>query len=275
MGEPDPQRALRRLASTDPGWIDLRRFARARNLTAEQAAALWRITDIVRIEAGAGAFGFSRESWRILKQANAAALASHHKKAPDIPGLETHRLRLAVNLRLPAEVFAAASDEMVRDGTLQRDGPWLKLAYHSVRLTAADERLWARIHPVIERARFQPPRVRDFSQALGAGEDEVRQLLRRLARMGKLVELAHDHFYMRTTVAELAATVRRVADENANGNITAAVFRDRIGTGRKLAIQILEFFDRTGITIREGDLRRIRQDRLPIFEELGGRQRIP
>jgi selenocysteine-specific elongation factor len=122
----------------------------------------------------------------------------------------------------------------------------------------------------MERTRFQPPRVRDFSQALGAGEDEVRELLRRLARMRKLVEVAHDHFYMRATVAELAATAQWVANRSPDGKITAAVFRDRIGTGRKLAIQILEFLDRTGVTVREGDLRKIRQDRLAIFEELGG-----
>ena len=49
----------------------------------------------------------------------------------------------------------------------------------------------------------------------------------------------------------------------------AAAFRDRIGTGRKLAIQILEYFDRTGMTIREGDLRRLREDRLETLKGAG------
>jgi len=269
MGELDPGQALSRLASADPGWVNLGRFARARNLTAEQAVELWRVTDIVCVESGGAAFGFGRKHWQLLAQATVAALAGHHENAGDSPGLETHRLRLAVDIRLPSDVFAAAIAEMVRDGTLQRDGPWLKLASHSVRLTPADERLWACIRPVMERSRFQPPRVRDFSRELGAGEDEVRQLLRRLARMGKLVEVAHDHFYPRATVAELAASARWLANGNSDGDITAAAFRDRIGTGRKLAIQILEFFDRTGITVREGDLRRIRNDRLTIFGEPG------
>jgi selenocysteine-specific elongation factor len=269
MSEADAGQALVRVASADPGWVDLGHFARARNLSVEKAASLRRIADIVCVEADGAAFGFGGQNWQVLKQATITALAGHHEKARDSPGLETHRLRLAVDARLPADVFAAAVSEMVRDGTLQRDGPWLRLASHSVRLTAADERLWGRIHALMERTRFQPPRVRDFSQTLGASEAEVRQLLRRLARMGTLVEVAHDHFYTRTTIAELAATVQRVANGNPEGKITAAVFRDRIGTGRKLAIQILEFFDRTGITIREGDLRGIRQDRLAIFEEPG------
>ena len=275
MSEPDAGQALVRLARADPGWVDLGHFARARNLSAEKAAELPSITDIVCVQSDGAVFGFGSKNWQVLKQAAITALAGHHEKARDSPGLEKHRLRLAVDTRLPSDVFAAAVSQMVRDGTLQRDGPWLKLASHSVRLTAADERLWARIGEVMERTRFQPPRVRDFSRTLGVGEAEVRQLLRRLARMGILVEVAHDHFYTRTTVAELAATVQRVANGNPEGKITAAVFRDRIGTGRKLAIQILEFFDRTGITIREGDLRGIRQDRLAIFEEPGRERGIP
>ena len=96
---------------------------------------------------------------------------------------------------------------------------------------------------------------------LGSREEVVRRFLRRLTQMGRLIEVAHDHFFTRDRVIERAAAVRLLAERNQNGKITAAAFRDRIGTGRKLAIPILEFFDRSGTTIREGDLRRIREDR--------------
>ena len=41
--------------------------------------------------------------------------------------------------------------------------------------------------------------------------------------------------------------------------------RDRLDNGRKVAIQILEFFDRHGLTIRHGDLRRVNKHRLDLF----------
>lgn len=150
---------------------------------------------------------------------------------------------------------------MVQDGILRREGPWLKLPSHTVRLTVTDERLWVRIEQILECTCFQPPRVRDFARMLGVREEEVRRLLRRLTQMGRLIEVAHDHFLPGDRVVELAAAVRLLAECSQNGKITAAAFRERIGTGRKLAIQILEFFDRTGTTIREGDLRRLREDR--------------
>ena len=62
---------------------------------------------------------------------------------------------------------------------------------------------------------------------------------------------------------------RNLAQRSHDGKITAAAFCDCIGTGRKLAIQILKFFDRTGTTIREGDLRRLREDRLRTLKGAG------
>ena len=46
---------------------------------------------------------------------------------------------------------------------------------------------------------------------------------------------------------------------------TAAEFRDKLDNGRKVAILILEFFDRHGITIRRGDWRRTVPQKLGQF----------
>ena len=39
-----------------------------------------------------------------------------------------------------------------------------------------------------------------------------------------------------------------------------AAFRDMLGIGRKRSVQILEYFDRIGLTRRVGDQRYIRSD---------------
>ena len=58
---------------------------------------------------------------------------------------------------------------------------------------------------------------------------------------------------------------RRIGVEMDNYWFTAAAFRDRMDNGRKVAIQILDFFDRQGVTLRRGDLRRINPHRLDLF----------
>ena len=96
----------------------------------------------------------------------------------------------------------------------------------------------------------------------------MRATLKRLTRMGQVVEVAPDHFFLRETVAEMVAIAADAVD--ADGLLTAAVFRDRLDNGRKVAIQILEYFDRAGVTVRTGDVRRVRTDRLGLFGRLDG-----
>lgn len=53
-----------------------------------------------------------------------------------------------------------------------------------------------------------------------------------------------------------------------SGWFIAARFRDRVDSGRKVAIQILEFFDRNSVTIRRGDIRRLNRRKLDLFGDL-------
>ena len=83
--------------------------------------------------------------------------------------------------------------------------------------------------------------------------------------MGGAYEIAHDHFFPRVVAAEMIDIIRDVASRAENGWFSAAQFRDRVENGRKVAIQILEFLDRHGATLRRGDLRRVNPHRLDLF----------
>jgi selenocysteine-specific elongation factor len=63
----------------------------------------------------------------------------------------------------------------------------------------------------------------------------------------------------------MVAIASAIAADAPNGEFTAALLRDRLDNGRKVAIQILEFFDRHGVTLRRGDVRRINKHRLDLF----------
>jgi selenocysteine-specific elongation factor len=134
-----------------------------------------------------------------------------------------------------------------------------------VRLAPPDERLWQEdVRPLLRTRPFNPPRVRDVARTLGLEEQRVRRLCRTLVGQGELFLVAHDHYFARESVAELAEILRSLHD--CEGEARAAGFRDRIGTGRKVAIQILEFFDRVGYSRRIGDSHRIFRDTLMKLE---------
>ena len=90
--------------------------------------------------------------------------------------------------------------------------------------------------------------------------------MKRLSKMGQVIEVAHDHFFRMPAVAEMIQVADRLAKASADGSFSAAAFRDKVDNGRKVAIQVLEFFDRHSVTIRKGDIRKIRPDRLNLSD---------
>jgi selenocysteine-specific elongation factor len=238
---------LPRLLRLDAGFVELGRFGQSRNL---------RPQDVDRLLEAAGGiklanFAFLRETMEGARRQIVEALKAHHEEKPDTPGLQAERLRLALPKRWPQPVFKALIDQEVQARTVVVDGPHLRLPGHSLKLGARDEALWKKISAELLRDRFKPPRVRDFASAYSVPEVDMRRLLQRLAKVGRVVEVAPDQYFLRPVVAEMIGVARDLGPD-----FSAAQFRDKLDNGRKVAILILEFFDRHGITIRRGDVRR-------------------
>lgn len=251
--------ALRGLLAVSPHWTDGASFLRARNVPGADQAAL---VEAVPARAVGGLL-LAPEAFGRLSDAVVTSLAAHHRASPELPGMQAERLRLALPDRLPVAGFAGILQSLAQTKTIAQDGPWFRLPRHSVTLSAQDQRIWGAAGPRLGAERFRPPRIRDLAQELTMPERDVRATLKRLQRMGQLVEVAPDHFFLRDAVAEMVAIAADVAASD--GVVTAASFRDRLDNGRKVAIQILEFFDRSGVTIRTGDTRRVRPERLLLF----------
>ena len=262
----DAQKALGALLATSPFFVDLSAFARDRAIGATQVAPITQALDIVELAGGGTKIGLSRKTFSGLLDDLAATLGAFHADNPDLPGLGFERLRMALQPRLPAPIFRSLLQSPALGGRIVLDGAWARLAGHEARLQPDDEAAWTRVAPMISGdERFRPPRVRDIAHALDLGEPDVRRLMKLLGRMGKVDEIAHDHFFLRPTVAEMTAVAADIANVAPQGQFTAAQFRDRLDNGRKVAIQILEFFDRHGVTLRRGDLRRVNRHRLDLF----------
>ena len=262
----DPARALAALLDTAPHHVDLTAFARDRALSETQTQTICERLGVIKATAGERAFALSAPVWLQFKRSLLAELQSFHADNPDLPGIGLERLRLQLQPRLPAPAFMSVIQGLARNQEIALDGAWVRLFGHEVRLTPADEKIWQKIAPLIGGAeRFRPPRVRDIATLLSQREADIRRLLKLVGRMAKADEVAHDHFFLRETVAEMVGIVVDLGATSADGQFTAAQFRDKVENGRKVAIQILEFFDRHGVTLRRGDLRHINKHRLDLF----------
>jgi selenocysteine-specific elongation factor len=262
-----PQQALEAALQHESLGVDLFRFALAWNLRDQEASTLWQSVPMRVTEAAGKQIGFSQAAWRGMREAIMRGLQAEHVRAPDLVGVGRERLRRLAVPALDPGPYEATLAELIAEGAIASTGAWLHDPVHSVQLSADNLALWQRVRPLLDAQPWQPPRVRDLARSLSVDENAVRQTLKATARMGDVYPVAHDHYFTRQSVTDLAQIIR-VLDYGEGA--TAASLRDRIGTGRKLAIHILEFFDRVGFTRRTGDRHVLRNVALFLVPDAGG-----
>jgi len=206
-----------------------------------------------------------RSFWTALADRVEQALEAFHQRWPDEPGLDAARLRRVAAPTLPEGLWTALREDLTGQGRILRNGPWLHRPGHAATLSAAERALAERVLALLHEGGFDPPWVRDLARGQNLPEDELRQLLRKLVRQGQVYQVVRDLFYHREQVAALAGLVSSL---DGGQGVGAAQFRDATGLGRKRAIQILEFFDRSGYT------RRLRDRHVPRGDGAGFWQRL-
>jgi selenocysteine-specific elongation factor len=166
----------------------------------------------------------------------AAAEHSEHPLRPGIP-LAT----LAALLHIEAEV---AEIVVERSERMERRGPDVALTEHQAGLTEDEESAWQRARDRLAESLAVP----DDSD-LGLDPEIVHLKVRN----GELIRISSDLVYLPSQVEELREKMAGLAEE-----FTVAEFRDAAGLSRKYAVPILEWGDKEGLTVRRGDLRRLR-----------------
>jgi selenocysteine-specific elongation factor len=261
----EPQEAFAALLERWPFYVDVSALGRDRVLSEAQRDMLLRAVPAVRLVVDGVIFALAPATLEALAAGTRSAVEAYHRQHPEQTGLAPARLAMLVQPRLPPAVYAAAVGELVKAGRFVLESGAVRLPEHRLVLDRRDAALWARIAPFLSGTeRFRPLLVKEIAAEIKAPDAEVLRVLKALARQRAVVEVALERFFRKDTVDELALIVVEIARARTDGLFSAALLRDRLDNGRKVAIQILEYFDGQGLTLRRGDLRVINPRRLDL-----------
>lgn len=238
--------------------VTLNDFAWARQLTSQGMQELLNRTDFLR----AGNSLLSEEMAARWKQKLLDTLERYHQQHDDQPGPGRERLR---RMALPSEdepLVLALIEKMRQEGLLASRQGWLHLPDHKPGFSAEQLAVWEKIDALFGD---DPWWVRDLARETQQDEQVVRQLLRFAAQLGLVTAILKDRYYRNDRIQTFANLIREL--DQTQGATSAADFRDSLGVGRKLAVQILEYFDRIGFTRRRGNDHLLRDKALFLAEK--------
>lgn len=176
-------------------------------------------------------------------------LGSYHNQFPLRRGMprEEMKSRLQANSRS----FNLFIKKMVSDNKVVEGGTWISLPGHEIRF---DPRQQAAVKKMMDQCAenpFSPPTIKEM-QAV-AGEDEVNALV----DLGELVQVSPEVAFRKTDYELLVEKVRGYTEKH--GQISVAEARDLFNTSRKYILPLMEHLDSIGVTVRDGDFRRLKK----------------
>jgi selenocysteine-specific elongation factor len=260
----DPAKVLKALQACSPAGIDVDWFGRIFNLEAGLLNSL----------VGAASLEVIGKEPRIALPLSAVeeisssvkkSLTQFHAANPQALGMEVAVLRKQCAPSLTAPVFATLLRQLADKKQIEVSGSIARVPRHVATANPADEKMWSAVQPILEAAGFGGLTMAELAAKASIKEPALKDFLHRKAKTGEVVRATENRFYLRGTLASFAAIASDVALKLPGGKFTAAQVRDHTDIGRGRAIEILECFDRLGITRRIGDLRIMSKDFVPIL----------
>jgi selenocysteine-specific elongation factor len=254
----DAATAFARMMSASVGGFDLDIFVRSWNLTASECQALLAIHPAKVFHDGNAKIALHADHWQALLDRIVELLGAHHRNHPELLGLAETGVHAALRPPVTKSLVGRAVAELCGSGIAARRGIIVHLSAHQAQPTPAEAALWKRVAPALAANGVRPPRLLELVDRVPIAIAPLEAFLARAEQLGWVHQVAKNRYFLPATLDELERIAEQLAGEYPHGTFSAADFNRVSGIGRNLSIQVLEYFDRIGITQRQGDRRNLR-----------------
>ena len=176
-------------------------------------------------------------------------LEAYHTANPLHAGMKLAELRQKL---LPGTELLA---ELAAEGRIKRVADRYAMAEFTVHFTKRQNAIRDKLLQTYRKADLEVPGVDEvYPMFLPKEKEDCKQVLESLISSGQLVMLTPQLYYHHQTFDRVLEQTRAFFAEKEE--LTLAEFRDMLGTSRKYALAVLEYYDRNKMTKKEGDIRR-------------------
>lgn len=232
-------------------------IAQARLSTDQAAAALQELLSnnlLLKLEPGSPdpaseLLVVAAARWETETARSLAEVEQFHKTYPFRKGMPREELKSRLKY-FPARLFNAALKLWVSEGKLAEIGALVLLPGFKPRFNPQQQTQVDRLLARLAQNPYATPSVKECLAEVGE------EMYNALLDQGFLAQVSPEVVFRKQDYETMVHSVQEVIQKN--DSITAAEFRDRFSTSRKYALALLEHLDQIGVTIREGDFRKLK-----------------
>lgn len=176
-------------------------------------------------------------------------LSAFHQSNPFKKGLPMEEIKS--RLKLDTKEFVILMEDALRNQKIAQAGSLIAKFDHRIEFDPEQKRKIEILLKAFAQSPLSPPSPKESINAIGE------ELYTALKNTSELIQVSEDVVFSKQGYESLTRTL--VDYLHQKNQITVAEFRDVSGTSRKYSLAFLEHSDQIGLTIREGDYRKLKK----------------
>lgn len=203
----------------------------------------------------------AKAAFEALQRDSLNAIEDHHRSDKLSRGLQRETLREQLFKHIRPEIFHAVTAVLERSGKIALEQDVIRLATHSAELSPSEQEISDRLIEIYRTAGLEVPKLDEALREAAADskldERTARKVFQLFVNRGELIGVTNDYYFSSELIGDLAEKLRGEARSSGDPMIDVPKFKAIAGVSRKYAIPLLEYFDRTRVTVRVGDKRKV------------------
>jgi selenocysteine-specific elongation factor len=191
------------------------------------------------------------ETWNAAHHRSAQLIDEFHRAHPERLGLSVTDLRNAITKEYRLNEVFDALIAQVCEGGFVRSGSVIRRASHRAQLPDPLRTTGETLRRALSAQPLEPPSRKELTPDVPS-----QRALKFLIDSGEVIEISAELVLSAAAVAQATAHVRAFVAKH--GPATVSELRQSLGTSRRVVVPLLEYLDRTFVTVRLGDKRALR-----------------
>src|SRR5262245_23931959 len=227
-----------------------RAFAKTRFSRADIDAAVQQLSREGRVIV-AGDMVVDAATWKAALRRSAQLIDDVHREHPERQGLSVTDLRNAIVKEFSFEDLFDPMIASLSEEGFTRSGSVIQRASHRAQLPDPLRAAGEALRRALSAQPLEPPSRKELTPDAAS-----QRALKFLIESGEVVDISAELVLSAAAVAQATAQVKAFVAQH--GPATVSELRQSLGSSRRVMVPLLEYLDRTFVTVRHGDKRALR-----------------
>lgn len=186
--------------------------------------------------------------WAQISTTTLGVIQDYHTTFPLRRGMPKEELKS--KLKVSTRLFAGLVNKFTQDGSLREEGPLISQPEHEIQFNSQQEKSVDNLLRQFSASPYSPPSLKDSKAAVG---DDV---FSAMVDLGYLIPVSSEVVFRKEDYDQMVEEIKALLTNQKT--ISAAQARDHFNTSRRYVLALLEHLDEIGVTVRQGDVRRLK-----------------